>query len=62
MRTYTRAEIFVAAQEGDSICMRCGSMNYGTADTSPATCEECGALAVVPAENIAQVARLIEEE
>ena len=50
------------ATEGDSICLRCGSRNYGTGDELPGVCEECGALAVVPAENVRQVATLIEED
>lgn len=62
MRTYTRAELFNLAAEGDSICLKCGTRQYGVGDESPAICEECGALAVVPAENLAAVARLIEEE
>ena len=62
MKTWTRSEIAVMAAEGDSLCLRCGSRNYGTGDELPGVCEECGALAVVPAENVRQVATLIEED
>lgn len=62
MKTWTRSEIDRLAHEGDSICLRCGSRNYGTGDELPGICEECGAQAVVPAENVQQVATLIEED
>ena len=62
MRTYTRLELFALAADGDSVCLKCGATNYGSSDETPALCEECGAQAVVPAENLAQVARLIEED
>ena len=62
MKTWTRSEIEVMAAEGDSICLRCGSRNYGTGDELPGVCEECGALAVVPAENVRQIATLVEED
>lgn len=62
MKTYTRQEIQLMALEGDSLCLKCGARNYGVSEDSPAPCEECGALAVVPAENIAQVLTIVEED
>ena len=35
MKTWTRSEIEVMAAEGDSICLRCGSRNYGTGMNFP---------------------------
>lgn len=63
MRQFTRKHILAAAAEGLAFCLKCGEeQGYGEDAEGILPCENCGALAVVPAVNIQTVLNIVKED
>lgn len=64
MRKFTKRQLQEAAEEGDSFCVKCGEQVYGASGTTQTIpCDNCGALAVLPAQAILEIVEsLLEDE
>lgn len=64
MRQFTRQQLSEAAEADEGFCLRCGEQQDPAIDQpgSLGLCQECGALAVIPAATVLQVSNLIIEE
>ena len=61
VRQFTRKHILAAAAEGLAFCLKCGEeQGYGEDAEGILPCENCGALAVIPASNIQAVLNLVK--
>lgn len=61
MRQFTRKHILAAAAEGLAFCLKCGEeQGYGEDVEGILPCENCGALAVIPASHIQAILNLVK--
>lgn len=67
MRKFTRREIFLAAEEGEGFCRRCGAKGPIEREEEEKEglflpCESCGALGMMPAEGMLAILDMVEGE
>ena len=63
-RRFTRKQLLDAAELGEGFCRKCGEQGgIGEVDDGPlAPCDSCGSLAMMPAQGILDVLKMVIEE